>query len=297
MLVFTMFLGGARSILTKTLNKSEKSFYDALKTNAYVFVFAFIIVLVLGISSLGTIFQVPWWLALVYAVSMVLAQVCLMKAVELGPVSTSSFIYYCGFIVALLFGSIYYKETVNALHIIGILLIIVSFVCSVKKEEKKMSALWAVASFGGFLFGGAMGIWQKIFRYEYTEHNLDNFMQVAFLLMIIFSFLLTILARLTKTKENSVDEGLERTAVSNRKKIGLIATLGVSMGLINIINTFLAGALPSVIVFPCIYGGGIIATSILSLLILKEKITKKQWYSLWIGILGIVFIGVGATLV
>ncbi|MBQ8685203.1 MAG: hypothetical protein IJ514_03415 [Clostridia bacterium] len=71
-----------------------------------------------------------------------------------------------------------------------------------------MSALWAVASFGGFLFGGAMGIWQKIFR-----------------------------------------------------------------------------------------GGGIIATSVLSMIILKEKITNKQWLSLWMGILGIVFIGIGAMLV
>ena len=304
LLTCTVLLGGIRSILTKSVNKDGKSFYEALKTNAYMFVFAFITVFLIGIASVKTLFQVPWWLTIIYAASMVLAQVCLMKAVEIGSVSTSGLIYYCGFIIALLFGSIYYKEKVNVLHLIGVLLILVSFVLSVKKEKKKVSVLWLITAFGGFLFGGAMGIWQKIFRYEYAEYNLDNFMQVAFLLMSVLSFCLAVLSKLGRIRDKQENEDKGKAddvqaikATDKWKKIVYIATLGVCMGLINIINTFLAGELPSVIVFPCIYGGGIIATSIFSMIIFKEKTTNKQKFSLLIGIIGIVFIGVGSMFV
>ncbi len=304
----TALFSGFRAILTKTVNKNERSFTKALMTNTQMFAFAFVIVLLSGILSVSTFFYVPFWLAVVYGVSMVLAQVCLMKAVELGPVSTSSLIYNCGLIIAVLFGSVYYHETVNALHILGIALILLSFVFSVKKEDKSASTLWFLTALGGCVFGGSMGIWQKVFRNEYAEYNLDNFIQVSFLIMVVFSFFLaTISALLEKNRtQKRVDreppeqqETQSKTQPARKKRIqlGLVAALGASMGLINIINTFLSGVLPSVIVFPCIYGGGIIATSVLSVLIFKERPTNMQKLSLLVGILGIIAIGIGSMLV
>lgn len=86
LLLFTILLGGLCAIFTKTVNKNA-SFHEALKTNACMFAVAFLTVLLTGVFALEEMFCVPWWLAIVYAVSMVLAQVCLMKAVEIGPVS------------------------------------------------------------------------------------------------------------------------------------------------------------------------------------------------------------------
>ena len=298
LLVLTIFGGGIRSVVTKIVNKGANS-HQATKTNAWMFLVAFITVLLMGITSISTIFEVPWCLTIVYAVSMVMAQFCLMKAVELGSVSVSSLIYYCGLIIALLFGCLYYRETVNALHIIGVLFILGSFFLSIKKEKQKVSLAWAIAAFGGCLFGGLMGVWQKIFRYEYPQYSSDNFMQASFLLMIIFSFLIVAISRVKQaceTKKGSLQKEEKKETDNKWKKIGLIVALGVTMAMINKINIFLSGELPTIVVFPCIYGGGIIASSLLSAWICKEKSSRLQKLSVLVGIVGIIFIGFGSML-
>ena len=298
LLVLSIFLGGLRSVITKIVNKGSNSYF-AIKTNAWMFLVAFIVVLLTGITEISTMFSVPWWLTIVYAICMVMAQVCLMKAVELGPVSISSLIYYCGLIIALLFGCIYYREAVNALHILGVVLILGSFFLSVKKDNQKFSVVWAIMAFGGFFFGGLMGVWQKIFRYEYVQYSSENFIQASFLLMVIFSFIIVLFSNFKQvlSAKNIVGQKEVRRTVENKfKKIGLIISLGVAMALINVINVYLSGVLPTIIVFPCIYGGGIIASSLLSAWICKEKSTTSQKISMAVGIVGIVLIGVGSML-
>lgn len=62
-----------------------------------------------------------------------------MKAVELGSVAISSLFYSCGFIIPTVWGCIYFREGINALHIIGIVLIIISFMVSVEKKEDRLT--------------------------------------------------------------------------------------------------------------------------------------------------------------
>ena len=118
LLALTVLVAGLRSVLTKIVNKGSNS-SQMMRTNACVFAVAFVVILLIGIGAIPTMFEVPWWLTLVYAVCMVMAQVCLMKAVECGPVSVSYLIYACGLIITLLFGGIYYREEVNAWQIAG----------------------------------------------------------------------------------------------------------------------------------------------------------------------------------
>ena len=68
------------------------------------------------------------------------------------------------------------------------------------------------------------------------------------------------------------------------------------MGLVNKTNTYLSGVLPSVIVFPVINGGVILATTIVSRFIFKEKLSLLQKAGLAVGALGIVCIAIGKLL-
>lgn len=69
--------------------------------------------------------------------------------------------------------------------------------------------------------------------------------------------------------------------------------MGVALGVANKISFYLAGVLPSVIMFPSINGGGIIATSVLSMVIFKERPTKRQVIALVLGVVGIVSVASG----
>ena len=304
LLVVTGLVAGMRSILTKTVNKGANS-SKMVKTNLAVFCIAFLAIMLIGIQAIPTMFKVPWWLTIVYAVCMVMAQFCLMKAVEFGPVSVSYLIYSCGLIITLLFGGLYYREKVNTFHVIGVAFILASFCGSLKKENQKINPLWIVAALGCFCCSGLLGVWQKVLSYEYPECKLDNFMQVSFLFMIAFSGLLVLVfgrERKGKQKEN-IEETEEtqktlKTADVKRKwlQIGFVVALGVCMAVINKTNTYLAGALPAVVVFPCTGCGAIISSSIFAMLIFKEMPSRLQKLSILAGIIGIIFIGVGAAL-
>ena len=149
LLIFSVLFGALRNIFAKVVKKEKETFYQVLKTNVITFVFAFVAVFFIGISDIKTIFRVPWGIAFVYAICILGFQFTLLKSVELGSVSLSTLFHSCGFIIPTLFGSIRYKEEINALHIVGLILIIVSFACSVKKEEgKKFNIGWLFAALG-----------------------------------------------------------------------------------------------------------------------------------------------------
>lgn len=297
LLVLTGVIAGLRSIFTKIVNKGADS-PKMIKSNALVFCVAFLVVVLIGIPAIPTILEVPWWLTLVYAVCMVTAQFCLMKAVELGPVSVSYLIYSSGLIITLLFGGIYYQEKVNAFHLIGVGFILASFVFSLKKDKKKMNPIWLLAVLGCFVCSGLLGVWQKVLGYEYPECKLDNFMQVSFLFMIAFSGLLVLFFGRNRAVagQETVETKEKADAKSKWLRVVFVVALGVCMALINKMNTYLAGALPAVVVFPCTGCGSIIFSSVFAMLIFKEKPSLMQKISILAGIVGIIFIGVGAAL-
>ena len=201
-----------------------------------------------------------------------------------------------------LFGSIYYKEEINALHIIGLGLIIVSFVFSVKKEEGKNFNLgWLIAALGGLFFSGMVGIMQKLFANEYSQYKMDNFLCMAFLFIILICATAMLFSWLSKNKQLKlhIEKGCEdRKAgtITFIKQYGFTVALGVVMGLINKTNTFLSGVLPSVVVFPVINGGVILMTTVSSILVFKENLSLMQKLGLIIGIVGIISITIGKAI-
>ena len=290
-----VLLGVSKNVFTKIVKKKSEDFYDMMKMNVITFSIALITVFLIGIASIKTTFYVPWLLVIGYAVCMFSAQIALMKAVELGSVSLSSLFYSCGFILPTLFGGIYYKEVINALHIIGIALIIVAFVFSTKKsEDKKFNFGWLIAALAGMFFAGMLGILQKIFTNEYAQYKLDNFLCVAFVFMILMSAVAMFIARLKKEKKERKDEPAAETVKTSMliKQYGFTVLLGVVLGLGNKCNTYLTGVLPSVILFPIMNGGIIFITTLSSMILFKEKLSFVQKIGLLIGFLAIACITV-----
>ena len=299
LLLFTILCAALRSIFTK-LSTSEKALYAKAKINVVIFSIGFLTVLLLGILSIETIFQVPWFLAVIYALCMVMAQVFMMLAFELGPVSISSLIYYCAFIVPTVFGSIYYREKISFLHIIGLLLIISSFVLSLKLEDKKGGWRWFIASVLSCVFSGIIGCCQIILVLEHPNIKIDNFMQISFFFMVVFGLLIVLFTYLFEKKKFAITNNNAVSSVDAKtkwKNVICIVLLGAILGLTNKINVFLAGALPSIVAFPAINGGGILATSILSIIIFKEKTNVRQKFALLAGLMGVLAVAFGNLLI
>ena len=101
---------------------------------------------------------------------------------------------------------------------------------------------------------------------------------IAFLLAGIVSIIFALFAK------------NETEATENRKQ-GLyisVVIVGAAMAAANIANTLLAGRLPSVIAFPITNVGVTLASLFVSVIFLKEKISKRQIFAMVAGIAAVI---------
>lgn len=304
LLACSVLLGASKSILSKKVNTADGTLKGTMRSNVFLFFFAFCFSAVFAIFSVEE-FRIPWALTVSYAVCVLLSQISLMKAVEYGSVAMSSLFYSCGFVIPVLFGIVYYKESFNALHVIGIILILTSFVFSVEKTQKKINAKWLCFALGGTVFSGLVGVIQKLFATQSTPYSLDLFLSAAFFCIIVVSaivfFACTRFTPAQKPKNKSIAE--ENAALQSQKRKSVLfpsfvftSALGVVMGGINKLNTYLAGILPSVVIFPATNGGVIVVSAVFSAIFFKEKLSKKQILSIIVGFIAILLIAIGQNI-
>ena len=305
LLIFAIFISALKSPVSKALGGKDAGFFKTMRTNVGIFFCAFLTVFLMGIKNVGTLFNVPWWLVICFAVCVLGSQIALMKAVEWGPVSLTSLFNCSGFIIPTLFGLLYYKEDFHFLQGVGLVMIFCSLALCVKKEKgKKFNFKWLAAALTDFLLLGLVGVWQKILANTYKSCVLDNFLSMVFLIVVLLSGGIVAVSWLCKrrTKKTCPQEttGQKKEETSDTgarlRFFLLLLLMGVLLGLTNKTNAFLAGVLPGVIVFPFLNGGVIVTTTLLSALLYKEKPSAKQWISILTGVAAIVVIAVGQAL-
>ena len=149
-----------------------------------------------------------------------------------------------------------------------------------------------IFSFGGLLLSGLVGVIQKVFVYDYAQTSLNNFLTVAFALILVIGGVCLWIAYGLERKNALKKAGAQAESSRTERgwKLFFVVGVGVLIAVINIINTYLSGRLPSAVVFPVINGGSIFLTTIMSVLFFKEKPTKSQAIGLSIGVLAILVI-------
>lgn len=311
LLLCSVLLGASKSVLSKKINTADGSLKGTMRANVFLFFFAFCFVALFALFSVEN-FSVPWGLTASYAACVLFSQISLMKAVEYGSVAVSSLFYSCGFVLPVIFGIAYFKEPFNALHVVGILLILTSFILSAEKSQQNLNAKWLVFALGGTVFSGLVGIIQKLFAAQTTPYSLDLFLCTAFLFIVSFSAAIYLLLAFREKKtpnaggnpstftENDGNCPAKNDG-ENKKKSRFLpllftAALGFVTGGVNKLNTYLAGILPSVLVFPATNGGVIVASAVFSAILFKEKLSKKQISAICIGFIAIVLIAIAQNI-
>ncbi|MBP3703848.1 MAG: EamA family transporter [Lachnospiraceae bacterium] len=127
-----------------------------------------------------------------------------------------------------------------------------------------------------FVFQGIIGIIQKIHQSSSHKNELMIFLAVAFLFSCIFS--------------GVISKGGKSEFKFSKTEYTFAVICGVCTFLMNYINLKLSGLIPSQIFFPLVNGGAIILTSIVSVVIFKEKMNKQQLIGLIGGLVSLILI-------
>lgn len=214
-----------------------------------------------------------------YAVS----KTVILKGYEISSVAFMSLCHASGMIVPCILGHFLWSEKLNVFSVIGILLAIFSIVllkCG-EKEDKKFQLKSVVFGLIVFLTSAGVMIAQKLMGIYFTDqsvgaYNLYSFI-VAFLIIGSTSFV----------KKAPLPEKKEKTPV-------ILCGIGsaLSLSIISFVMTSLAGAVPSVILFPLFNGLGIICLTFASAIFFKEKLTPVKIAGLLLGVFGLCLVNV-----
>jgi drug/metabolite transporter (DMT)-like permease len=253
----------------------SKNFYI---NQAVLFLTSAVCIALLSLKSLKSITPATVIYGVIFGIVTFLAQWCYTLSLNKGPTSICAMIYAFGFIFPTVSGFLFWDEPFKYTVIFGILAVILSIVLSSVSFDTKTQnnrsfifpALIAMASAGG------LGIIQKIHQGSADKENLGAFLIIAFIISAAISLAFSLL-KCNKTKE--------------KIRINRFSVLaGFCFGIVSMLNTLLAGRMPSTVLFPTLNIGVMMACFVAGILVFKEKPSKCQMTAFLLGILAVIIL-------
>ncbi len=271
-------------------NKSAQGLFPVFLYNAITGAVAAVMLLVLG--GFGDISVFTLLLGLAFGFITALQGVFTLNALRIGPMSYTSVLINFSTLITALSGVMFFNESFFWLQGVGIVLMLASFVCSVEKktDEKKASFKWLLYSIIALFCSAGIGIMQKIHQNSPHKGELSSFLIIAFLISFVCSLILAIyFQRKEKTSFRKAFGVVEKTESSKKQYVmlALVVFAGIFGAMNNKLNLYLSGVMNSAVFFPIVNGGGLVLSILAALVVFKEKLTKKQWLGIVLGVLSV----------
>ncbi len=281
LLLLSAFLASVRNVLTRGFVSFSFKKREFFGIQALVFGVGSITLLIVNLFSFSGLAAYTFFLALIYGVLLVCAQWFYTIALAKGKIALCATIYSFGFLIPTLSGAIFWDERITAFGILGILMavsvLVISGIGKKAKIDNKSSILYFPPLILALISSGGLGVVQKLHQSSAYSSQLNSFILVAF----VFCFIISLLFFLFLKKG---------TAKIQRKHFASCTIIGVFFASCNLLNTYLAGKLNSSVFFPAINISSILFSLILSLIIYKERPTKKDLIILLLSIASIILV-------
>ena len=239
--------------------------------------------ILLAWDGIGTVSLFTVLLACLFGLVTVAQTVFNLKALEAGPMSYTNVICSFSTVISALSGAMFFGETLNAMHIIGMVLMAGSFLLAVEKKagQKSTGIRWLAYCIITFVCTGSIGIMQKVHQSSAYKAELTAFLVIAFAVSALASLPLLLAA---PKGENKLD----------RKTlwllIGCLVLSGISIALNNKWNLYLSGVMDSAVFFPIVNGGGMVLNTLAAVALFRDKPSKLQWLGIALGIASVIFL-------
>ena len=125
---------------------------------------------------------------------------------------------------------------------------------------------------------------QKVHQSSAHRDELNAFLIIAFLSSALFC---TVFAVLLQKREARTAR--EKGRITWRLLAIMLAS-GVCVAANNKYNLYLSGVMDSAVFFPIINGGGLILTTLAAVVMFGERLSKKQWIGIALGIASVIFL-------
>jgi len=279
LLALSILLETAKNVFSNNFSKRMlRNETDIYKFNCFMYIGSFLMLCLFGKSATSPFTVLT---AFLFAVAVWLNQYFFLKALHVGSMSFTTFIQGSGLLVPLIYGAFVWNEPLSLRHILLLAVLIVGMALSLNLKREKTSLSWILFSFGAMLFLGLIGILQATHQMSVHKDELISFLRLTFL----FTAVINLAGWRIGEKKAPSNFTLKSSAIP------MAAASGAFMGLVHVINLYLAGVLPKVIFFPVSNGGLIFVTLISDLIFFKEKLNTRQWLGIIIGTVALSLMG------
>ena len=252
-----------------------------LQTGAHVYRFNTlsyaICILLFGIIAINRGFSLfTIFLGVLFGVVTALSNYYKMQSLTCGPMHITLLITTSSMIIPTMSG-VFFGESFSVYKLIFVFVLIFFIYLSLeKKNSTEINKKWLIFCALAFVLQGSIGVLQKIHQSSEHKDEIGGFLFVAFICSIVYSHF-------------RAKKGFK--ALNFNRKLFIFAPIcGLCTFLMNFLNLRLSGLLPSQIFFPVVNGSAIILSSVMSVIIFKEKLTKRQIMGLCGGILSLISI-------
>ena len=264
-----------RNCITNMLSKTKlKTVKDI---NTFNIISYGMCILIFGIMLLSE--SLSWFtvlVALLFGIITALNAMYSMLALSTGPMHITLLIATSSMIIPTMSG-VFFGEKFSPLKLIAVFVLIAFVYMSLdKKSTARTSKKWFLYCGLYFILQGAIGVIQKIHQSSPYKGETSGFLFIAFLCSVFYAAV-----------RNRGNVDLKRLGTTN-VIYGVVC--GICVFLMNYINLKLSGILPSQLFFPLVNGSCIILSSVASVVIFKEVLSKKQLVGLIGGIASLIAI-------
>lgn len=213
-------------------------------------------------------------LGLVFGVATALSNLYRMMALSTGPMHITLLVTTSSMIIPTMSGVFFGEEFSLAKLVLVLVLIGFIYMSMNGKGGEKINKKWVLCCFTAFIFQGSIGVLQKVHQSSNHKGEANAFLFVAFVCSAVYCI---------------IRSGKEFKQISFDRATKLFALVcGVCIYTMNFLNLKLSGMLPSQLFFPLINGSTIILCSVMSVVVFKERLSKKQLFGLVGGILTLI---------
>ena len=272
-LLLSVFLSSGRNIFSKKNAVNNNDVSEFFFSQSLLFLSATLLLIPLCIKGFSGISKITFLYGIIYGILLLLSQWMFTLSLKKGSTSICSVIYSLGFLLPTLSGTIFWNEEFSFGNLICLLIAITIILLSMKKENNKSHTFTPLILLA-MLASGGLGIMQKIQQKNTFSEQKNEFLTIAF----IFAFLTSFLA--FWVSKNKIKIEIKSSVYP--------VFIGFCFGGANLFNTILAGKMNSAVFFPLQNISTIILSSLLGIVIFKEKITFKTLLIIVLGALTVI---------
>ena len=282
LLILSIVLSCGRNLLSKKLSSAQFGSKTFFYRQGTIFAVGAITLLLLGLTSLKLPSPVTVLFALIYGSLLITAQWFYTIALGKGNTALCSTVYSMGFIIPTVSGAVFWQESLLLPDIVGILLAASAILCSKASPRLDNSAAkgYYLPLSIAMLASGGLGVMQKVQQKSSVASERTSFLVIAFIIAAAASFFAATIARMDTENSTKV------------QFIPVAAAVGVAFASCNLLNTMLAGRLPSSVFFPTLNIGVILLSMALGCLFFKERMRRREITVLVLGVLSIILLAV-----